>query len=176
MREIHTAESFSPLTATRFVYSIVLMADVAHLYTHQSFPRNRSGGRIFPLGLACLIWLAALLLLLFRSPLGAFLNWACCAIILGVVAPNEGFQQAACDSIIVGIAFLLPILPKLQPSAQRWVMAAYLSAIYLDSSVHKLLSPMWRGGFGAISPMTLPSLVWIPMGWMSPIPAAAFRI
>ena len=42
MREIHTAESFSPLTATRFVYSIVLMADVAHLYTHQSFPRNRS--------------------------------------------------------------------------------------------------------------------------------------
>jgi hypothetical protein len=119
------------------------------------------------------VWLSALICLLFgfRTGAAAWVNWLCCALMLGIAAPNEGFQQAACDSVTIGIAFLLIFLPKLTDAVCRWILAAYLSAIYLDSGAHKILSPMWSGGFGAAVPMTFPSLVWIPAGWMAWFPS-----
>jgi hypothetical protein len=90
---------------------------------------------------------------------------------VGLVASNDGFQQAAGDSVAIGIAFLLLILPRLTPTHGRWLVALYLTSIYLDSGIHKLLSPMWGGGFGVAAPMTLPSLVWIPTNWMAWFPS-----
>jgi hypothetical protein len=101
---------------------------------------------VVPIGAACAIWLVALTCLLFDVRAAALTNWLGCAVILGLVAPNEGFQQAAGDSVIIGIAFLLIVLPRLEAETCRWILAAYLSCIYLDSGIHKLLSPMWSGG------------------------------
>ncbi len=160
-------------TALRVFYSLVLFEDVAHLYVHRDLFRDTGAWPQFPIGSVCLVCLAALGLLAFglRTRAAALVNWLCCVVMLGVAAPNEGFQQAAADSVIIGVAFLLIILPRLSPAAGRWILAAYLIAIYLDSGVHKLLSPMWSGGFGVAAPMSFPSLVWVPMSWMSWLPS-----
>ncbi len=164
---------FAGATALRVFYSLVLFEDVAHLYVHRDLFRDTGAWPQFPIGSVCLVWLAALGLLTFgvRTGAAALVNWLCCVVMLGIAAPNEGFQQAACDSVIIGVAFLLIILPRLSPATGRWMLAAYLIAIYLDSGVHKLLSPMWSGGFGVAAPMSFPSLVWVPMNWMSWLPS-----
>jgi hypothetical protein len=62
------------------------------------------------------------------------------------------------------------MVPKISLTSGRWLVAAFLSSIYVASGVHKLLSPMWSGGFGVLAPMTLPSLVWIDLSWISSLP------
>jgi hypothetical protein len=155
------------------VYCFVLFEDVFHLFLHRHLFLATGAWPQFPVGPVCVVWLLALASLIFGFRMGAAasVNWLCCVIMLGVAAPNEGFQQAADDSVTIGIAFLLIILPRLSPIAGRWILAAYLSSIYLDSGIHKLLSPMWSGGFGVAAPMSLPNLVWIPTNWMTRLPS-----
>lgn len=71
---------------------------------------------------------------------------------------------------MIGISFLLVILPYVPRAYQHWLIAAYLSSIYVDSAIHKLASPMWSHGYGLAAPMTFPSLAWVNTGWMSMLP------
>jgi hypothetical protein len=162
----------SMYTALRMAYGIVMLADVAHLYVHRTLFLATGLWPQFPVGAVSIIWIIALVCLIagVRTQIAALVNWTCCAIMLGLVAPNDGFQQAACDSVAIGISSLILVLPMIGAGAGRWLLAAYLSSIYLDSGVHKLLSPMWFGGFGVLAPMTLPSLVWIDTGWIGDLP------
>jgi hypothetical protein len=158
--------------ALRIVFSIVLLADVAHLFAHRALFLTTGLWPWFPVGPISLLWMAALALLAagWQTSIAAVVNWLCCAIMLGLVAPNNGFQQAACDSVTIGISFLLLIVPRMSATSARWLLAAYLSSIYVDSAIHKLFSPMWSGGFGVLAPMTLPSLVWTDTSWASELP------
>jgi hypothetical protein len=159
-------------TALRVFFGVVLLADVAHLYLHRTLFLRTGLWPWFPLGTSSIVWMISLVCLIIgiRVQIAAFVNWACCAVILGLVAPNNGFQQAACDSVTIGISLLLMVLPRISAPSGRWLLAAYLNSIYLDAGVHKVVSPMWSRGFGVVAPMTLPSLVWMNTSWMPLFP------
>src|SRR5580698_8379534 len=99
----------SAYTALRMVFGIFLLADVAHLYANRTLFLASGLWPWFPVGAVSIIWMIALVCLIIglRTQMAAFVNWACCAIMLGLVAPNDGFQQAACDSVTIGVSLLL---------------------------------------------------------------------
>lgn len=160
-----------PADCLRIAFAIVLMEDVIHLYAHRSLFLATGAWPWVPVGPICILWMTSLLGVLRNIRFFSLINWLCCAFMLGLVAPNDGFQQAACDSIVIGISLLVFVLPNIRLYHHHWVLAAYLSSIYVDSAVHKLLSPMWSHGFGLAAPMTFPSLVWANTGWTSILPA-----
>lgn len=173
-----TGNSKRVCATLRISYGLVLLADVAHLYLHRTLFLATGPWLRIPVGPICLVWIVALVFLILgvRTHSAAVVNWVCCALMLGLIAPNDGFQQAACDSVLIGIALLLLIIPRISASQAQWLLAAFMSSIYVDSGVHKVLSPMWSQGFGVIAPMTLPSLVWIKTGWMSEFPTWFWRV
>lgn len=184
-------EDVTRFAALRVAFGAVLLADVSHLFAHLSVFPNVHG---WPLRPALLLWLLALVFLIlgYRTRLAAVVNYLCCAVILGLLAPNGDFQQAAGDAVTIGLALLTVVLPcgaafsidRLRKagaplrigSAGRWALAAYITFIYADSGVHKLLSPMWSSGFGLATPMQLPSLVWIDTGWLTLFPPPLLRV
>ena len=129
------------LAVVRTLYAVVVFADAAHLYFHRDLFLATGSWRWFPIGPVCIIWMIALMCLAtsFHVRTAALLNWLFCVIMLGIVAPQDGFQQAACDSVMTGLAFLIVVPPALYQNRTRVVLAVYLSSIYLDSGIHKLM-------------------------------------
>lgn len=161
----------APADCLRIVFAIVLLEDVIHLYAHRNLFLATGAWPWVPVAPICAVWMISLVGVVRNIRFFLLANWLCSAFMLGLVAPNDGFQQAACDSIMIGVSLLLLVLPNIRPYYHHWVIAVYLSSVYLDSAVHKLLSPMWSHGFGLAAPMTIPSLVWINTGLMSLFPA-----
>jgi hypothetical protein len=184
-----TLEPSTRFSVFRVVLATVLLADICHLFAHlEVFPNLQTF--IWPARGILLFWCLALVCMIvgYRTWAATMANYLCCVVMLGSLAPSGGFQQAAADSVSIGLSLLAVLLPcvtglgidadadlAFAPVAARWVLAAYLGSVYFDSGVHKLLSPMWLGGFGATTPMGLPSLVWINTGWMSLFPPLLLR-
>jgi len=155
----------------RAVLSVVLIADLGHLYAHLNvFPHLTAWRPI--LNVALPIWIAALLCAIvgWHSKVALLINYTLAAVIFGLLAPNGGFQQAAGDSVIIGASLLLVVLQATNGAGTRILAALYLCSIYIDSGVHKLFSPMWSSGFGITTPMELPSLVWTNAAWLAWFP------
>jgi hypothetical protein len=163
--------------AFHVLFAGVLLADVLHLCLYV---------RVFPDLLAVfwkflpvfLAWIVALICMIigFRLKAATVVNYVCCALMLGVLAPLKGFDQAAGDSIAISLSLLAVFLSFNPQLPVRLILAAYLSSVYLDSAIHKLISPMWHSGFGVAAPMGLPSLVWTSTAWMTWFPAWLLRL
>jgi hypothetical protein len=184
------AEDPTRFTALRIVFGLVLLADMTHLYAHLNvFPIVRAWP--VPLRPLLALWLLIIMSVIvgYRLRAAMIANYVCCMVILGVLAPQGGFSGA--DPIAIGLSLLIVVLPcnaatidrvggreGLWPAitAARWLLAAYLSSIYVDSGISKVLSPMWSSGFGAATPMGLPSMVWMDTSWMARIPALVLRL
>ncbi|HTP31891.1 MAG TPA: hypothetical protein VMJ75_06940 [Candidatus Acidoferrales bacterium] len=155
----------------RVLLGVVLLIDIVNLYRHLPlFPRAHP-----LLGLVLLAWMGIIVAMISGYRMAVIANLLCCGIILGGIAPNGGFQQSAADSVMIGTSLLAVVLPQVSEGAARWIIAAYLSSIYVDSAIHKLLSPMWLRGLGLSTSAALPSLVWIGTAWMKYIPATLLR-
>lgn len=187
-----TPEDPVRFAAFRVIFALVLLADITHLYGHRSlFSRMPSSAA--PIGFVLVPWSIAVLCVLvgYQTRIATIANYLCCVLILGIMAPNH-FAQTAGDSVAIGLSLLAVILPcgavcaldragvqqkpQTTVAATRWLLAAYLSSIYIDSAFWKSVSPMWRSGFGITGPMSLPSLVWTNTAWLAWFPAPLLRI
>jgi hypothetical protein len=108
------------------------------------------------------------------------------------MASREGFSQVAGDSVAISLSLLAVSLPcgaacafdRMGTSDRipkgsalgRFILALYLSSIYVDAGFNKLISPMWYSGLGFITPIGLPSLVWTNTGWTAWCPAFLLRL
>jgi hypothetical protein len=183
------AEDSTRFAAMRIAFGLVLLADITHLYAHLTiFPTVATWPLLRPV---LLLWLFVIVSVIvgYRLRAAAIANYLFCGFVLGVLAPTGGFSGA--DPVAIGLSLLIVLLPcnaatldriggrrELQPaiSAARWLLAAYLSSIYVDSAIHKILSPMWISGFGVATPMGLANMVWMDTGWLARIPALVLRL
>ena len=141
-------ERLTAASVLRVLLGVVLLIDIVNLYRHLPlFPRAHP-----LLGLVLLAWMGIIVAMISGYRMAVIANLLCCGIILGGIA-----------------------LPQVSEGAARWIIAAYLSSIYVDSAIHKLLSPMWLRGLGLSTSAALPSLVWIGTAWMKYIPATLLR-
>ena len=177
-------EDGTRFAAFRIVLGFVLLADISHLYVYRSVFSNPQRWQL-PIGPLLVPWGIVILCMVagYRTRAATIANYCCCAFVLGLIAPLQGFSQIGGDSIAIGLSLLAGILPcgaaltwdrvgvarrpTLVAASGRWILAAFLSSIYVDSGIHKLLSPMWRSGFGATTPMGLPSIVWMNTAWLA---------
>lgn len=169
----HAAVTKRRFAIFRTAYALVLLADLSFLYTHlRLFPTTPS--EIRP---ALLAWLVILVAMIAGFRIAILANYVLCVTIIGVVAPRVGFDQSAADSITISLALIAAAYTILENRLPiRLVLAVFLSAIYIDSGIHKLLSPMWRNGYGVSTPMELPGLLWVNVGCMRYLPSTLFRL
>jgi hypothetical protein len=186
-------EDAARFSAFRVVLGAALLADVIHLYLHRSIFSSLQKLQ-WPIGPMLVPWSIVLVCMIagYGTRIATIANYICCVFILGIAAGKEGFSQVAGDSIAISLSLLAVILPcgavfavdrmgvtdspQSSVAAARWVLAGYLSSIYVDSGIHKLMSPMWFSGLGLATSMSLPSLVWMNMAWTHLFPALLFRI
>jgi hypothetical protein len=190
-------EDATRFAAFRIVLGVTLLADVIHLYIHRILFSSLKPSH-WPISIilkfVLLLWAMVLswMIIGYRTRRATIANYFCCVLILGFLALKVGFSQVAGDSIAISLSLLAIILPcgavfavdrmgvgeKPLPSvtAARWVLAGYLSSVYVDSAIHKLISPMWSSGLGLTTPMGLPSLVWMNTSWTEWFPAPLLRI
>ena len=169
-------QKLSRVAIFRSGLAIVLFADVAHLWIYRAvFPSLATTHDVW---LIFAIWVASLLTMVFgyKTKSSTAFNYLLCMLMFGVLAPAMGFDQGAGDSIALTLSLLATVFAWL-PSAKvaGTILPLYLSEVYLDAGIHKLLSPMWRAGSGFTTPLTLPSLVWIHTAWLSWFPAVLLR-
>jgi hypothetical protein len=178
--------------AFRIALATVLLADIIHLLQHL---RVFTGTQKTPLLISALLflWSAILIFMIvgFFTRAASIANYLFCALILGICAPAQGFSQGAGDSIAISLSLLAVILPcrstfavdrigaaespHLSAVGARWLLVVYLSSVYVDSGIHKLISPMWHSGLGVATPMGLPNLVWMNVAWIVRFPATVLR-
>jgi hypothetical protein len=186
-------EDAARFAAFRVALGVALLADVIHLYIHRSIFSSLQKLQ-WPIGPMLVPWSIVLVCMIvgYRTRIAVTANYICCVFILGIAAGREGFSQVAGDSVAISLSLLAVILPcgavfaadrmgatespQSSVAAARWVLAGYLCSIYVDSGIHKLISPMWYSGLGLATPMSLPSLVWMNVAWTDWFPALLFRI
>lgn len=174
----------------RIAFSCVLLEDLAHFYLNRTLLADSLFG-FLPLGPLLLAWIctACFLAIGWRTFQFALLNYIFAVVVLGSGGP---FSQLAGDAVAIGLSLLLLFLPcgdslsldcwreakrpSLHFAAFRWLLVTFLSVVYVDSALYKLMSPMWRHGLGIAAPMGLPSLVWTNASWIEAFPPWLLKV